>query len=549
MIKTWRSAALLAAAAIAATGGGSTALAATVASQLSPGPATFGGQAYSPLQITAAHRVTADDPVPTRAFTDPSLLVDPSNPKVVVAATVEARTRICYLMRSTDGGSTWETLANTPALASYPFCFHVSGGVTESPLAWGRNHTLYYGLVGYSNQDGGATSKADLSALLARSTDLGNTWTTALVENARGKTGTATEANYPVVSVAVDTSGPSDQVYVAFRQSFPQQPTAVNNSMIATSTDGGATFSAPVNLNNFASTSFTDKTGNSTKVTYSTPHVAAGNGTVWAVSSGSLPRSVQGAPAQPLFVGTSTDHGKTFTMNPVSPAGAAEPIIQWSPQGGPQGTVSLVYQYKAGQTQGSSDIYFQRSTDAGKTWSQPARLNDDNPDNQTYHLLPNMSVAPNGRIDVVWYDFRNAQSFADDVYYTYSTDNGATWAPNARATDQIVNRNIGINNNSDVRQPPGVGSSNQDAVIGWSDTRLGNDQTQTQDIFADVVQFKTLPASATNKTLKYLAAAAAGLAVAGLIVVLIALRRRRRGDVEPPPPTATAREREPIGVS
>jgi hypothetical protein len=549
MIKKWRTAAFVAAGALAATAGGPTALAGTVPSQASPGAATFAAQAYAPLRVTAAHRVTADDPVPTRAFTDPSLLVDPANPKVVVAATVEARTRICYLIRSTDGGATWATQANTPALASYPFCFNVSGGVTQSPMAWGRDHTLYYGLVGYNNSDGGATSKANLSALLARSTDLGNTWTTALVENARGKTGTATEANYPVVSVAVDTSGSSDAVYVAFRQSFPQQPTAVNNSMIGTSTDGGATFSAPVNLNKFSSTSFTDKSGKVYPVTYSTPHVAAGAGMVWAVTSGALPRSVQGAPAQPVFVGTSGDHGKTFTMKAVSPAGAAEPVISWSPQGGPQGTVLLAYQYKVGQTQGSSDIYFQRSTDAGKTWTQPARLNDDNPDNQTYHLLPNMSVSPNGRVDVVWYDFRNAQSFANDVYYSYSTDNGATWSPNSRATDQLVNRNIGINNNSDVRQPPGVGSSNQDAVIGWSDTRLGNQQTQTQDVFAAVVQFKALPSGGSNKTLRYLAAAAAGLAVAGLIVVLLALRRRRRGDVEPPPAPPATREREPVGVS
>ena len=70
----------------------------------------------------------------------------------------------------------------------------------------------------------------------------------------------------------------------------------------------------------------------------------------------------------------STDHGKTFSMKPVTPAGASQPIIQWTSHGGGQGTVFLVYQYKVGQTQGSSDIYLQRSTDAGKTWSQPARL-------------------------------------------------------------------------------------------------------------------------------------------------------------------------------
>jgi hypothetical protein len=546
MNRSWRPFALLIPGLLAIASAGSTAVAAGIGSQATTaGPATFAAQAYAPLRVTASSRVTASDPVPTRAFSSPYILVDPNNPKVVVASAVEERTRICYLMRSTDGGATWVTLANTPALASYPFCFNTSGGVTQSPMAWGRNHTLYYGLVGYSNQDGGASSKADLSALLARSTDLGTTWTTALVENARGKTGTATEANSPVVSVAVDTSGPQDVVYVAWRQGHPQQPTAVNNSMIGTSTDGGATFSAPVNLNKFSTTTFTAASGKSYTATFSTPHVAAGDGMAWAVTSASYPTAAHG-PTLPLYVGTSSDHGQTWTMNKVTPVGASEPVISWSPQGGPHGTVMLAYQYKLGQTEGNTDIYYQRSTDGGKTWSPPARLNDDDPSLQAYHLLPNMDIAPDGRIDVAWLDFRNAQSFADDVYYTYSTDDGVTWAHNVRATDQTVNLNLGINNNSDVRQPPGIGSSNQDAVIGWSDTRLATVATQTQDVFASVVQFKAIPSTGAGKTIRYLAAAAAGLAVAGLIVVLIALARRRRRRL---PPTAPATpEREPVGV-
>lgn len=553
MTKTGRAAALVAAAGLlAAAGGGSAALASSGApSQASsPGPATFTAQAYTPMRITAAHQITADDPVPSRTFLDPYVLVDPDNSKVMVAATVEARSRVCYLLRSTDGGTTWAYLANKPTLPSYPFCFVPSGGITESPIAWGRNHTLYYGLVGYSDEDGGATSKGNLSTMVARSTDLGNTWTTTLVSNNRGKTGTAIEADAPVVSIAVDTSGPKDTVYLGYRQGFPNQPTASRGSMVSVSTDGGTTFGPPVNLNNSSSTSFTDtKTGKTQPIYYGTPHVAAGaKGAVWAVAGGSAPTGTTGAPPQPLFVGASGDRGKTWTMRAVTPAGASASAILWTPQGGPEGTLLVSYQYKVGQTQGNTDIYLQRSTDGGRTWSNPARLNDDNPDNQNYHLFPAMSAAPDGRIDVVWYDFRNAQSFADDVYYTYSTDHGATWAPNIRATDQLVDRNLGLNNNTDVRQPPSVGSSNQAAVVGWSDTRLGDQQTDTQDNFASVVQFKTFTTTSGNKVLKYLAAAAAGLAIAGLIVVLLALRRRSRGRIEPPP-ASTDRQRQSVGVS
>ncbi|MGH9123911.1 MAG: hypothetical protein ACRDZ8_04180 [Acidimicrobiales bacterium] len=536
-------AALAAAGGLAVLGAGGPAMASGLGSQATPASATFAAQAYAPLRVTAAHRVTADDPVPSRGFLGPAMLIDPSNPKVMFAATVEARTRVCYLLRSTDGGSTWSTLANLPTLSSYPFCFNTSGGVTQSPIAFGRNHALYYALVGYSNQDGGADSKADISVEVAKSTDLGNTWTTVLVENARGKTGTATESNYPVASVAVDTSGPQDVVVTGWRQGHPQQPTAVSNSLIGISTDGGANYSQ-VNLNNFSTLTLTNA-GTSYKGTFSTPHVAAGDGVIYAGTSVSYPTAAK-APSQPYYVGYSTNHGQSFTMVPVTPAGAGGQVLSWSPLGGPQGTALLVYSYEPNVTQGNTDIYFQRSTDGGKTWSAPAKLNDDDPSLSITHGLPNINVAPNGRIDVAWDDFRNAQSFADDIYYTYSTDDGMTWAHNIRASDQVINLNIGISNNSDVRQPPGIGSANNAAVFGWADTRLGNQTTQTQDVFASVVQFKPITTGGSN-TVKYFTAGAIGLVVAGLIVLIIALSRRRKGSPGAPPPVA--REREPVGVA
>jgi hypothetical protein len=471
------------------------------------------------------------------------MLVDPSNPKVMFAATVEARTRVCYLLRSTDGGTTWHTLANLPTLSSYPFCFNTSGGITESPIAFGRNSTIYYGLVGYSNQDGGADSKADISIEVAKSTDLGNTWTTTLVENARGKTGTDTETNYPVASISVDTSGPKDVVVVGWRQNHPQQPTSVTNSFVAISTDGGATYTQ-TNLNNSSNLSITTA-GTTYKGTFSTPHVASGDGVIYAGTSVSYPSAAK-APAQPYYVGYSTNHGQSFTMVPVTPTGAGGQVLSWSPLGGPQGTALLVYSYEPVVTQGFTDIYFQRSTDGGKTWSSPAKLNDDNPAQNFTHSLPNINVAPNGRIDVAWDDFRNAQSFEDDIYYTYSTDDGVTWAHNIRASDQEINLNIGISNNSDVRQPPGIGSGNDAVVIGWADTRLGNVTTQTQDVYSSVVQFKAFTTGGSN-TVKYFEAGAIGLVVAGLIVLIIAVSRRRKGTPGAPPPVA--QEREPVGVA
>ena len=42
-----------------------------------------------------------------------------------------------------------------------------------------------------------------------------------------------------------------------------------------------------------------------------------------------------------------------------------------------------------------------------------------------------MSVAPNGRIDVIWNDTRNgAKANSSELYYAYSTDAGTTWSKN-----------------------------------------------------------------------------------------------------------------------
>ena len=80
------------------------------------------------------------------------------------------------------------------------------------------------------------------------------------------------------------------------------------------------------------------------------------------------------------------------------------------------------------------DIHFVRSADRGETWSAPVRVNDDDAGNQAWQWFGTMSVAPNGRIDVVWNDTRNAVDNptppTSELFYSFSNDGGVTWAPN-----------------------------------------------------------------------------------------------------------------------
>jgi len=81
-----------------------------------------------------------------------------------------------------------------------------------------------------------------------------------------------------------------------------------------------------------------------------------------------------------------------------------------------------------------ADVVFVRSEDRGETWSEPVRINDDPPSETVWQWFDTMSVAPNGRIDVVWNDTRNypvdPSSVRSELFYAYSTDGGRTWSPN-----------------------------------------------------------------------------------------------------------------------
>jgi len=78
------------------------------------------------------------------------------------------------------------------------------------------------------------------------------------------------------------------------------------------------------------------------------------------------------------------------------------------------------------------DVMFARSTDGGSTWSNPVRVNDVA---TGWQWFGTMSVAPNGRIDVIWNDTRNDPGGYDsELFYSSSTDAGETWSANLALT-------------------------------------------------------------------------------------------------------------------
>ena len=127
-------------------------------------------------------------------------------------------------------------------------------------------------------------------------------------------------------------------------------------------------------------------------------------------------------------LGGSLDFGDT--INPGGLAGQVFLAVDRS--GGP--TNNNVYMVASVQPTGFStgtDVMFVRSTDGGLTFSAPHRINDDPINHNKWHWFGTLAVAPNGRIDSVWLDSRNAANNTDSqLFYSFSTDGGVTWAPN-----------------------------------------------------------------------------------------------------------------------
>ena len=539
--------------------------------------------AANPLRLTTPVNATKADLNPDRTYSAPYLAVDPTNPLNVVGAYIDLRTRHCGVIRSTDGGQTWKQLDASPAAPAYPSCLSTSRNIFMAPAAFGRDGTLYVASPGWDIQDR-AQSGGNSSIQLARSDNLGNSWQTTIVRDNRGKQNEQLESARPVGGVAVDTkTGNDDTVYVAYSFSTPgvTAPNANPGKVaVATSTNGGRSFGPPVVVSDstwtddalrskaISAVAPTTTVPGATTTTTTTPaagsraaqpnqaaNFGSGGPTITTDNKGNVyvywqsgTANVTPSPMTGLFVAKSSDHGKTWTSSQVAPFDRTSGTlgrIAWTDQGGANGTLHLVLQAtETPDVSGAGAVYYTQSTDGGKTWSQRKKISDGQP--TTSSVIPNISVAANGRVDVDWWDTRDDPgNRGNDVYYTYSNDNGKTWSQNTRITDRTVSRLYGVwGANFDMTSPPGIASTNNYAVFSWDDTRNTDtsfkDAAATgggvSDIFTADVQFKAV-GGGTSKVAKAILAGIIGLVAVGVVLVIAAFASRRRAG-----PTSASRK-------
>ncbi|MFQ5414581.1 MAG: hypothetical protein ACE5E6_09010 [Phycisphaerae bacterium] len=327
--------------------------------------------------------------IPGDAANEPSIAIDPNDPNKIVIGwrqfnTVASGHREPGWAYSHDGGSTW----------TFP------GTIT--PGVFGSDPVLAAdtdGVFHYTSINGDAMS-------LFRSFDGGVTWpaTTVIVPGFHDKQW-----------VTIDRTGGigNGHIYLAWTDSL----------QFTRSTDAGASFMGPIAapINN----------------TFWGTLSVAPDGALYLVDRDA--RVVRSTTAQdpdtvPDFdLVTFVDLGGTIGgFEGPNPSGlTGQPWIATDHSGGM--THGNVYILSTVNPPGSdpADVMFARSTDGGVTWDEPIRVNDDPLDANAWQWFGTMSVAPNGRIDVIWNDTRNSGATnLSELYYAFSNDAGTTWSKN-----------------------------------------------------------------------------------------------------------------------
>lgn len=487
--------------------------------------------AQADLRVTQNYRLT-EDSAPGRGKDMIALAVNPSNPKHIVATNANYLTQSCEGTASFDGGVTWSSAfaLQPPApgmgLPFMPTC-RISNHLAESmfqTVAFGTGQNVYATAITPRSSVGPAGEEG-ATTLIFKSTDGGVTWGEGVPSMVGGASGSP---YYELPSLAVDPgagTGGADRIYsvaretTGFENSDPPCPTTCPSVRSAVSNDGGQTFAAPVQVSppgvaiagpdtasnpvispDHSVTVAWRTLGNtgSVQIARSTNAGATWSApvTVTDVMAGGLSGSNHTVP--------SPSTGSTFPRMAVDKHNGNLYIVY---NQGPPGPITPAGGYEGADhfINAASHVYFQRSFDDGATWSTPKLVNDNTPRPganpvQTRH--PSVSVAPDGRVDVVWQDRRHwyqgpgehnclhthvacDDARLGDTYYAYSNNSGTSFTER-RISDRSHNNDVGYDYRFGTGWafgPQAVSMSNDELLIGWMDSREGNVDNDNQDIY------------------------------------------------------------------
>lgn len=436
------------------------------------------------VEVSTDVPATANDLRATRAQNSPAVAVDPTDPRfVALAHRVDAPEFDCALQVSGDEGRSWMPADPVPELPEgAEKCY-------APELAFDTEGRLYYLFVGLTGR-----ANAPMGVYLTTSDDRGTTFSEPRKVLGAG--------NFQVRIALDPTRGERGRLHLVWLQTqedfnlggFSPPP---NPIMAAYSDDGGATFSEPARVS---------EPGSQRAVA---PAVALSPDGAVHVAYYDLQddaRDYQGLEG-PLWDGnwsvvmaSSYDGGDSFNDGVIVDDRLVPPervmlIFTMPPPAVAADHAGRVYTAWHDARHGDWDALLSRSTDQGRTWQEPQTLGDTEPGTKGHQSLPQVSVAPDGRVDVVFYDRRHdPDNVRNDVFYAYSRDGGVTFANDTKLTSESSDTRSGqryLISSADglveFGSRLGLDSREDRAVAAWTDTRVAR-TSPYQDVFTAQVE-------------------------------------------------------------
>jgi hypothetical protein len=376
------------------------------------------------------------------AANEPSICIDPNNLNHIAIGwrqfdTTNSNFRQSGEAYSTNGGLSWTFPGNLEA-----------GTFRSDPVLASDVNGVFYYL--------GITNTATFNCDLLRSTNGGVTWQ---------RIGDALGGDKEWMAIDT-TSGPGrGNIYQAWQiaNSFGNNP----NFMFTRSTNGGASWMTPIGIPHAAHFGTLDIGPNGEVYDLGWDD---GTSQFWLSRSTNAMNSAV-TPSFDLTV--PVDLGGALPSGGINPAGLlgqAWVVVDRSTNQ-TRGNV-----YALCSTTGSSntcDVMFARSTNRGASWSAPLRINDLG--SNSYHWFGAIAVAPNGRIDVCWYDTRsNPNNQFSELYYSYSLNGGLTWSSN-RLVSAAFDPSLGYPQQNKIGDYIGVVALNDATCVAYSATFNGEE--------------------------------------------------------------------------
>ncbi len=342
---------------------------------------------------------------------------------------------------SSDGGATW---TQTP-LASWPRfsrCHGASAGsrgdyerATDPWVSFGPDGDAYQISLGFND-----TRDSANAVLVSESQDAGATWgpVTTLIRDADPNVFNDKE------SITADQTDPNYVYAVWDRLVFPTERAGGASfltaaafkgpAMLARTIDGGATWE---DARPIFDPGRNDQTiGNQIAV--------LPNGELVNIFAYLRNDNRIGSRASVAVI-RSTDKGESWSapiiVDRLGSVGVTDPV-----DGTPVRTGNIIPEIATDERAGTNNVYavwqdarftgfqgdqiaFSKSTDGGKTWSRPVRINGDT---STQAFNPSVVVDDQGNLGVTYYDFRNESpatpELETDTWFLRSTNGGASWS-------------------------------------------------------------------------------------------------------------------------